>query len=278
MAPADPTPWRRGATREPAVAGLFYPAGPARLRADVVRYLGAAAPAPGPAPKALVVPHAGYVYSGAVAASAYALLAPAAGRVRRVVLIGPSHRVAFRGLAVPGAAAFATPLGEVPLDAHGLAAVRAHPAVRVLDAAHAAEHSLEVQLPFLQAALGEFTLLPLVAGDAAAADVAAVLDLAWGGPETLVVVSTDLSHYHGYEEARALDAATCRAIAALEPGLAGEEACGCVGLNGFLLAARRRGLAARLLDLRNSGDTAGDRDRVVGYAAFAFDEPPAAVR
>lgn len=260
--------------RPTAVAGMFYPADAGRLREEVAGHLAAAAA--GAQPKALVVPHAGFVYSGPVAASAYARLLGAANRIDRVVLIGPSHRVAFRGVAVPAVGAFATPLGQVELDTAGLRALAGCPGMIVSDRAHALEHSLEVQLPFLQSVLGRFRLLPLVAGQAAPEEVAAILDRVWDGAGTLIVVSTDLSHYHGYQEARGLDAATSRRIVELDSGLGGEEACGCVGLNGFLFAARRRGLVAEQLDVRNSGDTAGDRTRVVGYGAFAFHEPDAA--
>lgn len=258
--------------RPPAVAGMFYPAARDQLRTDVLGYL-AGVPETGPAPKAVVVPHAGLMYSGPIAAAAYGRLRSAATALRRIVLIGPSHRVAFRGVAVPSAGAFASPLGVVAIDAAARRDVMDDPAVVTSDRAHAFEHSLEVQLPFLQSVLRDFTLLPMVAGEAGAEAVACVLDRVWGAAETLIVVSTDLSHYHGYEEARVLDAATSRHILALQPDLDGEDACGCVGLNGFLLAARRRGLVARQLDVRNSGDTAGDRTRVVGYGAFAFYEP-----
>jgi hypothetical protein len=259
-------------TRPPAVAGTFYPSEAAALRAELARCLSGKSVA-GPAPKALVVPHAGLAYSGPIAAVAYARLRSAAERIRRVVLIGPSHRVAFEGVALPTVAAFASPLGRVELDAAGLRALSTQAGVIMSDRAHAFEHSLEVQLPFLQATLPQFTLLPLVAGLAGAQDVARILEQAWGGQETLIVVSTDLSHFHGYEQARALDAETSRHIVAMEACLDGEDACGCVGLNGFLIAARCRGLVAEQLDVRNSGDTAGDRDRVVGYGAFAFYEP-----
>jgi len=259
-------------SRKPAVAGFFYPAAAEALRRDVAGYLAAVAET-GPPPKVLVVPHAGLAYSGPVAATAYARLRDGAAGIRRVVLIGPTHRVAFRGIAVPAVDAFTTPLGAVPIDRAARDAVLGCPGVIRSDRAHEFEHSLEVQLPFLQLVLDDFTLLPLVVGDAPAAQVAEVLDLIWGGPETLVVVSTDLSHFHGYEEARAHDAATARRILALDPGLDGGDACGCMGLNGFLLSARRHGLLARQLDLRNSGDTAGDRSRVVGYGAFCFHEP-----
>jgi len=260
--------------RPPAVAGSFYPGGTDVLRRDVARLL-AAEPETGPAPKAIVVPHAGYVYSGAVAAAAYARLRSAAAELSRVVLVGPSHRVGFRGLAVPSVESFSTPLGTVPIDAAARQQVLSHHSVITSDRAHQFEHSLEVQLPFLQAVLRDFTLLPLVAGDASAADVAGVLELAWGGRETLLVISTDLSHYLDYTAANTRDLTTSRHILSLHADLQGEDACGCVGLNGFLVAARRRGLIGRQLARCNSGDTAGDRNRVVGYGAFAFYEADA---
>ena len=267
--------------RRPAVAGTFYPAEPAALRGAVDRLLaGVAAPAgPAPhapstptAPKALIVPHAGYIYSGPTAAAAYARLRPVADTVRRVVLLGPAHRVPVRGLALPGVAQFATPLGVVAIDAAAAAIARRLPQVGESPAAHAHEHALEVQLPFLQRVLRDFTLVPLVVGDATGAMVAEVLDALWGGPETLIVVSSDLSHYHPYREAQALDRTTAERILALASGLDHEQACGATPINGLLLAARRRGLTPELLDLRNSGDTAGDRGQVVGYAAFGFHE------
>lgn len=259
--------------RPPAVAGAFYPATPAGLRdALAASFAAAVEPAPdAPVPKALVVPHAGYVYSGPVAASAYLRLRPGRERVRRVVLLGPSHRVPVRGMAVSGLDVFATPLGEVPVDAGARTRVASMPGVTVADAPHAFEHSLEVQLPFLQTVLDDFALVPLAVGDATTAEVAAVLDALWGGPETLVVVSTDLSHYHPYERARALDRRTAGAILDLDAGGVGDrDACGAHPLRGLLAVARRRGLRIELLDLRSSGDTAGDRDRVVGYGAFAI--------
>ena len=256
-------------SRRPAVAGLFYPAEPGELAAAVRACLRAAAPAAGPPPRALIAPHAGYVYSGEIAGSAYARLAPLRGKVRRVVLIGPSHHVPFRGLAVPSADAFATPLGDVPVDRAAVERLLELPQVEERDDAHAREHSLEVQLPFLQEVLGAFALVPLAAGDASAEEVAEVLELLFDEPGTLVVVSSDLSHYHDYATARRLDAATSRAIEALRPeALDFESACGRVGVNGLLVLARRRGLSARTLDLRSSGDTAGPRDRVVGYGAY----------
>jgi AmmeMemoRadiSam system protein B len=256
--------------RRPAVAGLFYPEEPRALRAQLSGYL-ALAPAGAP-PKAIIAPHAGYVYSGPVAATAYARLQAAAGTIRRVVLLGPSHRVGFRGLALPSAERFATPLGEIVVDAEAVAAIRALPQVQVLDAAHAREHSLEVHLPFLQAVLGEFILVPLVVGEASAAEVGAVLEELWGGAETLIVVSSDLSHFHDYAGAQRLDRATSRAIEQLRyEDIGDDDACGRNPVSGLLYVARRKGLRARTVDLRNSGDTAGPRDRVVGYGAYVFE-------
>jgi AmmeMemoRadiSam system protein B len=264
------------AVREAVVDGLFYPAAPAVLRAQVVDYLaGVGAPDDeGRTPKLLIAPHAGYEYCGAVAAHVYALF----GRqreplVRRVVLLGPAHRVALGGLAAPNAEAFATPLGEVALDLAALATLDDLPQVAWSDRVHEREHSLEVHLPFLQTQLGSFTLVPLVVGDADAEAVAQVLERVWGGDETLIVISSDLSHYLRYEQARAADQATVRRILALDAGLGPHEACGAAAINGALLAARRHRLAPRLLALCNSGDTAGDRDRVVGYGAISFEEP-----
>jgi AmmeMemoRadiSam system protein B len=262
-------------TRPAAVAGMFYPAQEAILRADIAQMLAAVHPSPQQAltPKALIVPHAGYVYSGPIAAAAYALLAPLHGQIRRVVLLGPAHRVALRGLALPSTTAFATPLGNVPVDAAAAAIALRLPQVQVSDLVHAQEHSLEVQLPFLQSVLDDFTLLPLVVGQATAHEVATVIDAFWGGAETLIVISSDLSHYHHYASAQALDAATADRVLALQPLTSHEQACGAAPLNGLLEVARRRHLQASQLDLRNSGDTAGERSRVVGYAAFAFSEP-----
>jgi AmmeMemoRadiSam system protein B/AmmeMemoRadiSam system protein A len=266
------------AIRPAAVAGTFYPGERDALSREVAAYLAEAhAGRHAPAyPKALVVPHAGYIYSGGVAAQAYALLRPARGLVRRVVLLGPCHRVAVRGLALPAATAFDTPLGRVPIDAGAVQAIASLPQVGVSAATHAQEHALEVQLPFLQAVLGEFSLVPLVVGAASADEVAEVLDALWGGPETLIVISTDLSHHRRYEDARAIDARTVASILAFESGIDHEQACGATPLGGLLRAAKRRGMEGELLEACNSGDTAGGRDRVVGYAAFAFREPHAA--
>jgi AmmeMemoRadiSam system protein B len=263
--------------RPAAVAGAFYPGQPYVLAQEVESMLQQAASNPSPTsahpPKALIVPHAGYVYSGPVAAQAYAQLLPWRDQIQRVVLLGPVHRVPVRGIAWPGVEAFATPLGTVPIDRAALAAIADLPQVVQSPAAHAWEHSLEVQLPFLQAVLDRFSLVPLAVGDASAEEVAEVLERLWGGPETLIVVSSDLSHYHPYGEARRLDAESVQTMLELRPVLDHEQACGATPVNGLLLAARRHGLHPHLLDLRNSGDTAGDRSRVVGYAALSFTEP-----
>jgi AmmeMemoRadiSam system protein B len=246
------------AVRAPAVAGSFYPADATQLRETVARLLAGAQD--GSPPKALIAPHAGYAYSGAVAASAFRRVVDAP--VLRVVLLGPSHFAPLRGVALPGAAAMRTPLGDVPVEDARLP----HD-----PRAHAEEHSLEVELPFLQVALRSFALVPLAVGDAAPDEVAGVIEQLWGGAETLIVVSSDLSHYHPYKEAQRADAATAKEILALGR-LTPDDACGAAPVNGLLLAAKRRGLRAELIDLRNSGDTAGDRKRVVGYGAFAFYE------
>ena len=260
------------AIRPAAVAGMFYPAEAQALAGDVRSYLSAAASEETGVPKALIVPHAGYMYSAPIAAAAYARIAAARDTIRRVVLLGPTHRVWVDGLALPFARAFVTPLGSVEIDAAAAAAALALPQVVQSDQVHAQEHSLEVQLPFLQALLADFKLVPFAVGDASAEQVAEVLDLLWGGAETLIVVSSDLSHYHPYAEAQAIDRGTAQDILDLSACIEPEQACGATPINGLLLCARRRGLKAGLLDLRNSADTAGDRSRVVGYAAFAFSE------
>jgi AmmeMemoRadiSam system protein B len=261
-------------TRPAAVAGAFYPGDPATLAVEVGQLLReASGPRPAArAPKAIIAPHAGYVYSGAVAGSAYAQLASLRGRVTRVVLAGPAHRVFVRGAAVPQAGAFATPLGEVPLDEESLASLRRLPFVESSDLPHALEHSLEVHLPFLQSVLGDFRLVPVVVGGASPGAMARRLEEVWGGGATLVVVSSDLSHFLPYEAARERDRGTAEAILSLSPRLEGEDACGAAPVNGLLELARRLGLEAELVDLRNSGDTAGGRSRVVGYGSFVFRE------
>ena len=260
--------------RPAAVAGMFYPRDAGELEREVAGLIDGVenlAPRFGH-PKALIVPHAGYIYSGQVAARAYDELAAARGVVKRVVLLGPVHRVPVRGLALPGAEAFDMPLGRIPVDAEAVRMLAPFRQVVNSPAAHAMEHSLEVQLPFLQKMLGEFSLLPLAVGDARPQEVREVIERLWGGPETLFVISTDLSHYHGYEDARRIDRATLARIAAFDTDINHEEACGATPLTGFLAAARSRGLSIRLVGACNSGDTAGGRERVVGYAAFSLYE------
>jgi AmmeMemoRadiSam system protein B len=279
--------------RRPAVAGRFYPGQERELRKEVEELLGEAAsdasrsgagwPDSRPfsltesvepsalRPKALIAPHAGYVYSGPVAASGYALLAPLKGSVQRVILLGPAHRWPFQGLAVSSAAGFDTPLGRVSLDHEVIGRALELPQVVMLDEAHEGEHSLEVHLPFLQTILGGFTLVPLLVGDAAPEEVAEVLRLLWGGPETLVVISSDLSHYLPYSQAVEVDELTARAIEALRPEeIREDQACGMTPMGGLLLVAREKGLQVKRVDLRNSGDTAGPRNQVVGYGSFLF--------
>lgn len=272
--------------RPPAVAGSFYPSDPAALAAEVDRYL--APPAfsarrntpsepraprtePNRWPKALVVPHAGYRYSGSVAGEAYARLAAGRDRIERIVLIGPAHRVPVDGVAASSADAFLTPLGPVEVDREAREMALTHPLVVIDDLAHAAEHSVEVHLPFLQRALTRFRLLPLVAGRAPASAMADLLDALWGGPETVVIVSTDLSHYHDNATAVGLDQRTAAHIMASDAaGIRFDDACGAVPLRGLLVAGARHHLDPELIALRNSADTGGPLDRVVGYGAFAF--------
>ena len=259
--------------RPPAVAGTFYPGQAAALSAtvqDLLRPVAPGRPVPDAPPKALVVPHAGYVYSGATAAQAYAAIAPWRSSIRRVVLLGPVHRVPVRGLALPGVDALATPLGEVPVEAAAVHALRGLPQVVTSAAAHAQEHSLEVQLPFLQTVLERFSVVPLAVGDATPQEVSDVLDRLWGGHETLIVISSDLSHYLTHAQAQMVDRQSIETLLALQPRLSHRQACGATPINGLLLASRHHHLTPRLLALCNSGDTAGDRQRVVGYAAVAL--------
>ncbi len=259
--------------RKPAVAGLFYPGDAATLAAEVDALLAAVPAAPGPVPKALIVPHAGYQYSGPIAASAYARLRPARQIIRRVVLLGPAHREWFPGLALPLVTQFRTPLGDVLLDGERAAHLAALPGVVMRDDAHRLEHSLEVHLPFLQRLLAQFTLLPIAVSEATPGQVARALAAVWGGPETVIVISSDLSHYHDYATAQGIDARTAEAIERLEGGeLDGEQACGYIPVQGLLLEAASRGLRVARTDLRNSGDTAGPRGEVVGYGAWTFTE------
>jgi hypothetical protein len=271
---------------------MFYPADRQQLHNDVSQYINdalglqtglqtdlqTASRADDVVPKAIIAPHAGYIYSGPVAASAYARLLPARDRIHRVILLGPSHRVPFRGLAISSADTFATPLGEIKIDQEATALIADLPQVHLLDEAHAQEHSLEVHLPFLLEVLDDFLLMPLVVGEAHPAEVAEVLERLWGGPETLIVISSDLSHYHDYATAQQLDKATSEAIESLQlESIHSEDACGCVPVSGLLHLARKRGLHASTVDLRNSfdttgGDTASSKARVVGYGAYVFNE------
>jgi len=258
--------------REPAVAGQFYPADASELRATIQGFLDQVQFQSGPAPKALIVPHAGYIYSGSVAATAYARLCPHRDRYSRVILLGPCHRVATSNLALSGVDVFRTPLGDVPLDKEVIAALDM-PDVRIFEAAHEFEHSLEVNLPLLQVALGPFTLVPLLIGDVAPETVAEVINTLWGGAETLLVVSSDLSHYLTYDEARARDRSTCEAIERLEADRIDHgDACGATPIRGLLIEAKRRAMEVTTLDLRTSGDTAGGKNHVVGYGAWIFSE------
>ena len=260
--------------RRAAVAGLFYPGSARHLRPTVERYLEAAViPQSGPTAKAVIAPHAGYVYSGPVAGSAFSCLAGDAEKIRRIVLVGPAHRIRVRGLALPRSDRFETPLGSVPIDEELVAAVAGFDQISVSEEAHAPEHCLEVELPFLQVILGDFSILPLLVSDAAMNDIADVLERVWGGEETRFVISSDLSHYLDYDRAREIDRETANQVVDMQGRIAEHRACGAAAINGLIEAARRQGLLPKVLDLRNSGDTAGDRDRVVGYGAFAFVAP-----
>jgi hypothetical protein len=255
--------------RPAAVAGLFYPAGKTALQGTVSALLGEA-PASDEVAKAIIAPHAGYVYSGPTAACAYRLLEKRREQIRRVVLLGPAHRVYLHGMALPSVDAFSTPLGDVPIDAAGVRKALTLPGTQVSDEAHAQEHSLEVQLPFLQTVLDDFQLVPIVVGICPAHEVEAVIEALWGGDETLIVISSDLSHYHIYDDAREIDAQTTTRIEHRDAALDGEDACGAYALNGLMLAAKAHDLQVHTLDVRNSGDTAGDKRRVVGYGAYAL--------
>lgn len=257
--------------RQPAVAGLFYPADPQELTTMIDGFLAESPLGSEVPPKAIIVPHAGYIYSGPVAAAAYRRLEPLRERISRVVLLGPSHRVGFTGLAVSTADMFHTPLGDIPLDRELCEQLTLLPQVHRLDQAHAMEHSLEVQLPFLQRVLNAFHLVPLVVGDASTGEVAEVLVKAWDGDETLIVISSDLSHYHSYTVAQQMDRKTSHAIESLRPEtIVRDGACGRNAVMGLLQVVRNKGLTAHTLDLRNSGDTAGSKESVVGYGAWSF--------
>jgi len=257
--------------RKPAVAGSFYPADARQLHQIIIHMLQHTAQQQGPVPKAIIAPHAGYIYSGPVAASAYARIQAGRDRIKRVVLLGPAHRVPFYGIAASSADRFVTPLGTIPVDQIAIRRLTDLPQVQILDEAHANEHSLEVHLPFLQEILGDFSLIPLVVGSTTPEEVCDVLEMVWDGDETLIVISSDLSHYYDYDTARRLDRATSHAIETLNPdAIEYECACGRIPINGLLVIAKKLGLHPQTIDLRNSGDTAGPRDQVVGYGAFVF--------
>jgi AmmeMemoRadiSam system protein B len=257
--------------RNPCVAGYFYPADPGILAATVNNLLASAADLNVAAPKAIIAPHAGYIYSGPIAATIYKTLGPHKDLIKRVVLLGPAHRVPFSGIAITNMYAFATPLGAIPIDLESVKDALNIPTVHVFEHAYDMEHSLEVQLPFLQSILTSFSLVPCVVGDADPYNVAALLQKLWGGPETLIVISSDLSHYYNYHTAQKLDNETSAAIVELAPQKIKEnQACGRLPVKGLLLAAEKLQLKAQVLDLRNSGDTAGDKNRVVGYGAYHF--------
>jgi len=257
-------------TRAAAVAGYFYDADSARLKNHVGHLLDAQTVELGALPEALIVPHAGYVYSGPTAACAYKCLLLDPDQVNRVLLVGPAHRVYVEGMAIPSVDYFSTPLGDIPLDRAALDKISSLADVRVLDEAHREEHSLEVQLPFLQTVLNDFTLIPVVVGGATPVAVAAVIDLLADAPGTLVVISSDLSHFLTYDEAEQIDADTCQRILHKSSRLRAEQACGAAAINGLMASAWSLNLQVSLLQACNSGDTAGQRDRVVGYAAFAL--------
>jgi AmmeMemoRadiSam system protein B len=256
--------------RQPAVAGTFYPADPHELKVMIDEFM-KTVPASGDTsvPRAIIAPHAGYIYSGPVAASAYARIIPAHNKFTRVVLLGPSHRVPLRGLAASSATHFSTPLGLIPLDTAGIQEIVQLPQVQMHDEAHLYEHSLEVHLPFLQTVLDDFSLIPLVVGEAEAEEVAQVLEQFVDDENTLIVISSDLSHYHDYHTAQQLDRATSQAIEQLKIEAIGyEDACGRTPVSGLLSLAKQHHFKVETVDLRNSGDTAGPRDQVVGYGAY----------
>lgn len=257
--------------RPPAVAGQFYPGSVPALRRAVQDYIERASEPSGTPPKAIVGPHAGYIYSGPIAGSAYAYLAKANGAVKRVILIGPAHWSPVHGLAASSAQAFASPLGTIPVDRQSVDIALEFSQVQIKDEAHVREHCLEVHLPFLQAIFRDFSIVPLLVGSCPPDQVAQILEALWGGPETVLIISSDLSHYHDYETAVKLDTATSRAIEHLEFVEEG-QACGRVAINGLLALAKKHQLQVETVDLRNSGDTAGPRDRVVGYGAYVFRE------
>ncbi len=254
--------------RPPAVAGTFYPADPVELESFIQFALGSCSGAAFDA-KALIVPHAGYIYSGEIAGRAYRLVCNRP-KVKKVILLGPAHRAYVEGLALSSATHFQTPLGSVPVATELNREILSLPQVQVSDQAHLREHSLEVQLPFLQQTMKDFKLVPLLVGDATPSETAEVIDKLWGGEETLLVISSDLSHFHPYNEAQQIDQSTSEAIIKKSESLTGDQACGCRAINGFMRSAKRHGLNVSELARCNSGDTAGEKDSVVGYGSYAL--------
>lgn len=255
----------------PNVADKFYPADPSVLRQDILTMLTAASDkATLPIPKAIIAPHAGYIYSGLIAASAYACLTKAKKQIHRIVLLAPSHQYPVSGVAITDAKSYMTPLGQITIDQKSISALNL-PYVQAVEEAFASEHAIEVHLPFLQLTLETFSLIPLLVGLATTAQVGKVLEKLWDGPETLIIISSDLSHYYPYDLAQFLDKKTAEAIIKLDPkDITPEQACGAVGIKGLLAIAAKKKLHASQIDLRNSADTAGPKDQVVGYGAFHF--------
>ncbi len=291
--------------RPAAVAGTFYPNDPHQLANDVdaliaqaLKQLYPATVSPTPYsqakpsiavidggssssdliastlfPKVLIVPHAGYIYSGAIAAIAYAQCWAKRECIKRVVLLGPAHRIHLEGIACSGVEAFSTPLGWIKVDEAAEEMIKDFPPVWVCKEAHQFEHSVEVQLPFIQRVFPNAQCVPLVVGDTSPADIAHVLETLWGGDETLILISSDLSHFLPYTAACQKDRLTSEAILNLNETISPDQACGCMPLNGLLHLAKKKALQPKVLDLRNSGDTAGDKNRVVGYGSFGLYEP-----
>ncbi len=254
--------------RQAAVAGQFYEADKTRLQEHINKLLGVTDDPPDAMPEALIVPHAGFIYSGKTAAQAYRCIQSRRGEIKRIVLLGPAHRVYLDGMALPSVDTFSTPLGDIPLDQESIEQVKTLSGVMLSDEAHRLEHSLEVQLPFLQTVLDDFSLVPIVVGDCSADKVAGLMDKLWGDSNSLMIISSDLSHFHPYNAAKQIDASTCQRILNKSCNLSGEEACGARVLNGLMRSKHALSLNIELLAACNSGDTAGDKNRVVGYGSF----------
>jgi AmmeMemoRadiSam system protein B len=261
-------------TRSAAVSGLFYPDEPQILRDTIDTLLSQSAiKEQSTQVKAIIAPHAGYQYSGLTAARVYKQLQTLRDRIQRVVLLGPSHRVAFEGMALTEADFFETPLGQIKVNKDDYPQLLAMENMFVFEQAHVAEHCIEVQLPFLQRILNNFTIIPIVVGIADPHSVSNIIESLWGGDETLFVISSDLSHYQSYESAQQTDNETSRAILDLDfNAIQPNNACGCMAVNGLLNFAHRHPLTVKLIDQCNSGDTAGDKDKVVGYGSYLFEE------